>query len=266
MRRYSFRPGLGLFVMSLAVLSGCQTLQDTRDMYSGGKQVKSSEDLLAAEGDLSIVEDKREASPIEQHMKARGDVDPNKIYKKNKFTKNVKNSHAKDKTHYRVVRVEGEVEPDKTQTQTYIESILERHKERQADEPNMIYADAPRTAGKKKTKAVMAPAFGVTGLRIGQHPSKTRIVLDVSKKPQFHASFENGNRTMVLSLPKAVWETVSEKTVEGKDLISSYRASSTAHGVELKVSLNKPSQLVYQKAMGPSGAYGDRIVLDLVAR
>ena len=167
--------------MSLAVLSGCQTLQDTRDMYSGGQQIKSSEDLLEAEGDLTIVEDKREASPIEQHMKARGAVDPDKIYKKNKFTTNVKNSHAKDKTNYRVVRVEGEVEPDKTQTQTYIESILERHKERQTDGPEMIYADAPRTAGKKKASAVVSvPVFNVTGLRVGQHPGKTRIVLDVT--------------------------------------------------------------------------------------
>ena len=245
--------------------------------------VKNSEELLRAEeGQMVVDEDKREPSPIEQHMKARGDVNPKKINRKNNFSKTVEDSHAKDKSNYRVVRVEGDtsigeemqpkglkIEPDpiakQAHAKSYVQAILDKHQARQEGEK-----EVPQKVSQKASKKVQADISvsqsSVQGLRIGQHPGKTRIVLDVSGKATFQTSFESGNKVLVVRLPNASWATEPKTKVNGNSLVLGYDADDYKSGSVVKISLGAPGRLAYQKALKPSGERGHRIVLDVVAR
>lgn len=276
-RLFSIRPVYFLFVVSLFLVAGCQTSQSVRDVFDPAPK-KSEEFLDVADKKVSINAD-GEVSPLEQHMKARGDVDPTKVNKQNRFTKNAKNSHVNEKNHYRVVRVEGDAEAmadelevaaapvDKqTQTRSYIESILERHKAQQAaGGPQKMEAapSIPRTA--KKT-AIIRPKASVKSVRIGQHPGKTRIVFDLDSDVQFTTKFVDNNKTLVVSFPSTAWKAEPKTKVSGQSLISGYSASSHASSADVEVGLNAQGKLAYQKMMKPSGNYGHRLVLDVVAR
>lgn len=281
-RLFSIRPAYFFFVTSLCVLGGCQTQQAIRGAFepSSVTAEKSSEELLDGEGQMVLVEDKRAPTPIEMHMKARGDVDPTRINKKNKFTTNIKDSHAKDQTNFRVVRVEGDAEAmadadgdltisanpleKKTSAKTYVEEILEKHKARQAAATKVDVGQVKNT--RQASLDVASSDVEVGQVRIGQHPGKTRVVLDVSDKASFQTRFESGDKVLVVTLPNASWATEPRTKVAGESLVVGYDASNKGAGSVLKITLTAPGKLAYQKAMKPSGGRGQRIVLDIVTR
>ena len=295
-RLFSIRPLYCLFVMALFVLAGCQTSQT-----SGNRApvvVKDSKELLAADEGKMMSDEEKELSPIEQHMLARKDVNPKKINRKNKYSKTVADYKAKEEK-VRIVRVDEDVstldkemkakglkiEPDPMKKQkdakSYVQAILEKHQERQdgAKEDVKKIADSTVKPSKKpvskvekkpsaqsSNKTISVSRSTVKNLRVGQHPGKTRIVLDVTGKTSFQTSFESGNKVLVVSLPDAVWEGDASARSTDKSLFAGYDARSKGSGSVVKISLNSPARLAYKQAMKPSGSRGHRIVLDIVSR
>jgi len=128
--------------------------------------------------------------------------------------------------------------------------------------------DTPSKAVKNKaaSKAISVSQSTVTNLRVGQHPGKTRIVLDLSGKTSFQTRLENGNKVLVVSLPSAVWGTDASAKSADQSLFAGYTANEKGSGSVLKIALSAPSKLVYKQALKPSGDFGNRIVLDIVSR
>jgi len=107
-RIFSIRPVYCLFVTSLVVLAGCQTSQSVDGVNRAPVVMKDSKELLAADEGKMVSDQEKELSPIEQHMKARKDVNPKKVNRKNKYSKTVADYKAK-KEKVRVVRVDEDV-------------------------------------------------------------------------------------------------------------------------------------------------------------
>ena len=285
-RLISIRPVYCMFVTSLFVLGGCQSAHNS--LFSSGAEVTTSQSLEEpAAGDVVVTKGNSELSPIEQHMLARGDVNPKKVNRKNKFSKTVDdykkieeererelNAHlnAKSTQVADAGNLKIETDPIKRQesAKSYVETILERHKARQEGAEMDVLEDEPQEI--VVSKSVPKPVERVTAtsrvsdVRIGQHPGKTRIVIDVSDKTKFQTSFKDGDRTLVVNIPSTSWDTENEANVAGESVVKGYSSVTSTSGAVVNIALNAPGKLAYKKALGPSSGRGHRIVLDIVAR
>jgi hypothetical protein len=103
----------------------------------------------------------------------------------------------------------------------------------------------------------------VTAMRVGEHPGKLRIVLDVRGKTSYTADLDNNEKILVVELPKTAWTAESQKSFSGNPLLSSYRTEAMADGgTMLILQLKSASSIGYKAAIdNPDG--GSRIVIDL---
>jgi len=288
-RFFSIRPVYCLFLTVLITVGGCQqTTNSLREIYGyEPSQEKRAEDLLNKD-EVAMREEAQPLSPIEQHMKARGDVDPKKVNRKNRFSKTVDDYEKDQDDKVRVVRVDENLEGladqraggikidndpvgKRENAKNYIQRILDKHRASQQARLNGedVAPKAVKVAPKEKAKVVVAQPsaqVSVQDLRIGQHPGKTRIVMDVSGKTSFQARLENGGRRLVVTLPNAVWATNAQMKVSEENIIRQYRADDKGRGSIVRVELNAPGRLAYKSDLKPSNGRGHRIVLDVVSK
>jgi N-acetylmuramoyl-L-alanine amidase len=110
-----------------------------------------------------------------------------------------------------------------------------------------------------------AMASSVMDIRIGEHPGKTRIVLDVRGKTGFTADLDNQEKILVAELPEAGWNATAQKTLSSSPLIASYRTEALDNGGTLLiVQLKKSASIAYKGAMDDPGK-GQRLIIDLTA-
>lgn len=104
----------------------------------------------------------------------------------------------------------------------------------------------------------------VTGLRIGQHPSKTRIVLDVSGRVAFETFVLSDPYRVVVDLPEVKWRLKNGK-VGRKGTVSAYRYGLFEKGkARLVLDVKKPVKVKKAFLLPPSGKNRYRIVVDLI--
>lgn len=104
----------------------------------------------------------------------------------------------------------------------------------------------------------------VRDVRVGEHPGKTRIVLDVSGKTSFTADLDNQERILVIEIPEAGWTTALQKDFSASPLLSSYRVEALGdRGSLLIFQIKKPATIAYKAAMDNPGGKTQRIVIDL---
>jgi hypothetical protein len=130
-------------------------------------------------------------------------------------------------------------------------------------------AGAPVPSAAAKEPAVPQPAAAgndgpaVTAMRIGEHPGKIRIVLDMRGKTAFTADLDNKEKILVIELPKAAWNAESQKSFSGNPLLSSYRTEAAPDGgTMLILQLKSASSIGYKASIDNPGG-GSRIVIDL---
>lgn len=110
--------------------------------------------------------------------------------------------------------------------------------------------------------------FTVRNIRFGEHPNKTRIVLDIDSKPDFAISLDNVEKVLLIELPGGAWTTAAEGTPKSP-LIASYSAQSMGAGNAgnmLVVSLKQVTEIVSKDLLPPSSGEGYRLVIDLYSR
>lgn len=133
--------------------------------------------------------------------------------------------------------------------------------------PVMETASAPPPPAAKEPAAAPPVLAGdgpaVTAMRVGEHPGKIRIVLDMRGKTAFTADLDNAEKILVVELPKAAWSAESQKSFPGNPLLSSYRTEATADGgTMLILQLKSASSIGYKASIDNPGG-GSRIVIDL---
>lgn len=116
---------------------------------------------------------------------------------------------------------------------------------------------APASAG------AGAGAGQIEAVRFGEHPDKTRIVLDVSDEIAFDYDIDNGEQILMLELG-GDWSGVEQRNVSGSDMISAYSAMPDGQGgTRMAVQLKKQGQISWAQYIPPAAGKGHRIVLDV---
>lgn len=107
--------------------------------------------------------------------------------------------------------------------------------------------------------------FAVSGVRMGRHPNKTRIVLDLIGKADFSYRIDGSGKMILLDLPGVDWRTAraSRRKV---GVVQGYIFNRESGGVgRLGVATSVPVRIKAAFRLPPNGSRGRRIVLDLVA-
>lgn len=119
--------------------------------------------------------------------------------------------------------------------------------------------DKPPLASKPSTDGA-----SVEGLRVGEHPGKVRMVMDVRGKTSFTTDLDNKEKILVIELPDAAWNHESQKSFDGNPLLSTYRTEKLGdHGTMLIVQLKGASSITYKSAVDNADGQGQRIIIDL---
>ncbi len=105
---------------------------------------------------------------------------------------------------------------------------------------------------------------GVMDIRIGEHPGKTRIVLDVSGKASFTADLDNQEKILVIEIPGTSWNAAAQQNFASSPIIASYRVEKTdGGGTMLIIQLKKAASLTYKGTMDDVATGGQRLIIDL---
>ncbi len=280
---------LSLALSALILLGACTPLTSSKTASSAPAKPGSPEELLSAEGEWKLVEEQHTATPIQQHMKTRKQVNPAQLAKSQAYTENAASAHIEDDVHFRVLKLERQMntlqsdfdkilpplaklpDPELRKTVQDIQSRpLEAPEETttplaHAPTPPMVitpeapkHAKAPEPALSKG--ATSAPV--VTSIRTGQHPGKIRLVLDLSDKTAFSADLDPSENLLVIELPQAHWSAEQEKLFHDP-LLKHYTAEATATGTRLVMELKKSAKIVMKSTFPPNETHGHRIVIDI---
>ncbi len=109
-------------------------------------------------------------------------------------------------------------------------------------------------------------AATVTGIRVGEHPDKIRIVFDVTAKTPYTIDLDNNENLMVVELSKAQWTIPTTKENFGRmPLLKSYRvdAFNGGQGNIFVLQMKKNTNILRQKIYPALSGNGSRIVIDL---
>ena len=123
---------------------------------------------------------------------------------------------------------------------------------------------APAATQQSSVQPVRATAGGkITSIRFGEHPDKTRIVMDISDEMGFDYDIDNSERILVLELG-GDWSGVAQRSVSGSDMIAAYSASPDGQGgTRMAIQLKKPGQISWAQYIPPSEGKGHRVVIDV---
>jgi N-acetylmuramoyl-L-alanine amidase len=111
---------------------------------------------------------------------------------------------------------------------------------------------------------VMA-AVDVLGIRLGVHPDKTRVVLDLSGGASYHTLLLANPYRLVVDLEGAHWQLGPEGPPPGRGLVSGLRYGTYSGGTQrLVLDLAGPAALQQSALIPGSGSVVARLVLDIV--
>ena len=117
--------------------------------------------------------------------------------------------------------------------------------------------------GQSKTRK-MSSGVRVTSVRVGKHPDKTRIVLDVSGNAAFDYKMDNKKNVLVVTLKGASWSTDVKRVFSNHPLLLAYLAKPRSNGdTFLAIKMKKPAQLLFKTTYPPSSGKSYRIVFDV---
>jgi N-acetylmuramoyl-L-alanine amidase len=112
----------------------------------------------------------------------------------------------------------------------------------------------------------MASGVSVMDIRIGEHPGKTRIVLDASGKAAFTADLDNQEKILVIEISGVGWSAAMQQTLSASPLVSSYRVETMdGGGTMLIVQLKRAAVISYKGTMDDAATGGQRLIIDLTA-
>lgn len=106
----------------------------------------------------------------------------------------------------------------------------------------------------------------VKQIRFGEHGSKTRVVLDMTKNSAFSYNVNNQEGLVVIHLDDAAWATRAQDMMATSPLVASYDARPAYNGgTDLVLKLKSNATVTWAEVLPPAiGKPDHRLVLDLV--
>ena len=122
----------------------------------------------------------------------------------------------------------------------------------------------------QKSEAATAQAPVVTrepivmGARIGEHPDRTRFVVELSDPVDIRTFTLTGPNRVVIDLPAVQWHLEGPPRPSGNGAVKSYRYGLFRPGnSRFVIDLNQPVVVSDPLILSPQGGYGYRVVIDL---
>jgi opacity protein-like surface antigen len=106
-------------------------------------------------------------------------------------------------------------------------------------------------------------AAAISNLRVGSHPDKTRIVLDVSQPTDLSYKVSNDGKTIRLELPKASWQANGSQSRYTGGSIIGFKHNTGVQGSTLTLQTNKAIRIKRPFFVSPGENRGHRIVIDM---
>ena len=224
-----------------------------------------------------ILGGKKELDPMEQHMRARKMVDPGDTSPTHRYTYLAEDYQARI-AGKRSKAVAGKpdssaVVPAKKPLRN-LASAIPAAKPQSKSEAVVTPASKPvskkkavKVASAKKPASkpvVKSSGANVTAVRIGNHPDKTRLVLDVSGSAQFDYKMDQKKNVLIITLKGTGWDTEAKRVFSSHNLLMAYLAKPIkGGGTMLAIKMKKPATLLFKTTYPPSSGKGYRIVLDV---
>lgn len=126
----------------------------------------------------------------------------------------------------------------------------------------------PASAPPVKSKPTAPPSTSriVQKLRTGDHPDKTRIVIDVSEKSKYRSSLNAAGTVLTISVDNAKGADTLGHQWNGHKLLKSYRAVQSSDRLDIVIDLKKPTRLKKDMALPPNDTNPSyRLVFDIAA-
>ncbi|MBU0799468.1 MAG: AMIN domain-containing protein, partial [Alphaproteobacteria bacterium] len=129
-------------------------------------------------------------------------------------------------------------------------------------------AATPAPVASTPPPAASAPipgAVSVTGLRLGEHKDKTRLVMDMTGASSYRYDLDNAENLLVIELAGAGWTAAQSQTMAKSPLVQSYSVQAMdGGGTRVIIQLKRAVNVIYEAALKPEGGNSShRIVLDL---
>lgn len=105
----------------------------------------------------------------------------------------------------------------------------------------------------------------VLAVRIGEHPQKTRLVLDLSAPVESSYRLAAGGNSVTIDLPGVTWKAPPGAGERVGSLVSGYTFQAGEGGGRLTIQAAGPVDVVAMKSLTPSGGRGHRLFIDLGA-
>jgi len=102
----------------------------------------------------------------------------------------------------------------------------------------------------------------ILNIRFGEHPDKTRIVLDIKHPTNLSYKISKDGKTIELILPKATWGSSAAPPQIIDNNIVDFAYTSTQEGSRLIIKNRAPVKLLKPFFLSPNGNFGHRIVID----
>jgi len=124
---------------------------------------------------------------------------------------------------------------------------------------------APAPVPAKKTSPMLSNMSGITSIRVGDYPDKTRLVMDVSAPTTFTYDIDNAERILIITTSARASSAPMQGAFTTSPLVSAYSAEKTADGsVRLVLQLRAGVKVAKAQTLAPSEGKGNRIMFDLV--
>jgi N-acetylmuramoyl-L-alanine amidase len=123
---------------------------------------------------------------------------------------------------------------------------------------------APVEAAVPPAPAAAPGGSMINQVRFGEHPDKTRMVLDLSDKVAFSYNISPDGTIVALDMGGASWGAGQSAASSGSPLIASYVAQPDGRGgTQMNIQLRQPGKIVFAQYIPPSAEHSPRIVVDI---
>ncbi|MCB1531887.1 MAG: carboxypeptidase regulatory-like domain-containing protein [Alphaproteobacteria bacterium] len=108
----------------------------------------------------------------------------------------------------------------------------------------------------------------VNSVRIGEHPYKTRLVLDLSEPTTYRISSEDGGRIVNIDLPKTAWDATREWKLSKHPMLEECGVYSIDNGTgtRLRLTGRKPVTIFYNASIPKENGLPDRVYIDFLKK
>ncbi len=125
---------------------------------------------------------------------------------------------------------------------------------------------APSSEDEQQDMTDITPAMA-TSVRIGEHPEKTRIVMDLSAVTGYRVTAGEDGMVVLIDMPGVTWDAPPGEELPYNAVLQSFGTESLADGgTRLVLRARERMDVAEHKILPASGASGPRLYLDLVRR